>query len=333
MNGRTEPRRFWSRPPAVGAVLTALATAACIGATIDSPAPLDIKTPGSWRRLAPMPTARQEVAVAVLAARVFVIGGLGAGAEPTATVEAYDPATDTWEARAPLPAPTHHAAAAVVDGRLFVIGGYTGGPVSWSPLGTVYEYDAARNSWATRAALRAPRGALAAAALRGRIHAVGGSADGVTGTHEVYDAAADRWAEAPPLPTPRDHLAAVAFQGRLWALGGRRSFTGAQYATVEIYDPATDSWATGPPLPVGRGGLAATALADRVFVFGGEAPLRIFNATEMYEVAGHRWIGKDPLPTPRHGIGAAVVDGRIFVPGGATRPGFARTDVNEVYTP
>ena len=57
-----------TRRPAL-AVLAALATTACIGATTDSPAPLDVKTPGSWRRLAPMPTARQEVAVAVLGTR------------------------------------------------------------------------------------------------------------------------------------------------------------------------------------------------------------------------------------------------------------------------
>ena len=135
------------------------------------------------------------------------------------------------------------------------------------------------------------------------------------------------------MPTARDHLAAVAVGGRVWALGGRASFFGTQYANVEIYDPATDSWRVGAPLPVGRGGIAAVAIGDRVYVFGGEAPLRIFNANEMYEPAGNRWIAKAPLPTPRHGIGAVVVNGRIYVPGGATSPGYARTDVHEVYTP
>jgi hypothetical protein len=74
-------------------------------------------------------------------------------------------------------------------------------------------------------------------------------------------------------------------------------------------------------------------IGDRVYVFGGEAPLRIFNANEMYEPAGQRWIAKAAMPTPRHGIGAVVVGGRIYVPGGATSPGFARTDVHEVYSP
>ena len=87
------------------------------------------------------------------------------------------------------------------------------------------------------------------------------------------------------------------------------------------------------PLPRGRGGLAAVALPDRLLVFGGEAPLRIFNSTEMYEPAGNRWIALAPMPTPRHGIAAVAIGGRVYVPGGGTEPGFAATQVNEVYTP
>jgi N-acetylneuraminic acid mutarotase len=321
------------RGPRVMLALAAVILAGCLGKTTDSTAPIDIMNPGKWIPLAPMPTARQEIAVAELNGRVFVIGGFGSGSEVVPTVEVYDPATDRWETRAPLPAPTHHAAAAVVDGRLFVVGGYSGGRVSWTALRTVYEYDEARNSWSTRAALRQARGGLAVVALGGRLHAVGGSGDSASAAHEVYEPTPDRWTDAPPLPTARDHLAAVAFQGKLWAIGGRTSFVGTQFAAVEIYDPATNGWSTGTPLPVGRGGLAAAVLGDRVYVFGGEAPLRIFSANEMYEVAGNRWIGKDPMRTPRHGIGAAVIGNRIYVPGGGTQPGYASTSVNEAYVP
>jgi N-acetylneuraminic acid mutarotase len=280
-----------------------------------------------------MPTARQEVAVAALGTKIYVIGGFGAGAEPVATVEVYDVPTDSWQVRAPYPVPVHPAAAAVAGGRLVVMGGYTGGRVGWTRLASVHEYDPARNVWVRRASMLTPRGALAVAALGERLHALGGDADGVTGEHEVYDPRADRWTRAATMPTARDHLAAVAVGTRVWALGGRTSFFGTQYATVEIYEPATDSWRVGQPLPAGRGGLAAAAIGDRVYVFGGEAPLRIFNANEMYEAAGNRWIAKAAMPTPRHGIGAVVAGGRIWVPGGATSPGLARTDVLEVFTP
>jgi N-acetylneuraminic acid mutarotase len=319
--------------PRVVLALAVLLLASCLGKTTDSTAPVDIMSPGKWVPLAPMPTARQEVAVAEVNGRVFVIGGFGAGSEAVPTVEVYDPATDRWDTRAPLPAPTHHAAAAVIDGRLFVVGGYSGGRVSWTPLRTVYEYDEARSSWSTRAPLRQARGGLAVVALGGRLHAVGGSGDSASAAHEVYEPTPDRWTDAPPMPTARDHLAAVVFQGKLWAIGGRTSFVGTQFANVEIYDPATNTWSTGTPLPTARGGLAAAVLGDRVYVFGGEAPLRIFSANEMYEVAATRWIGKEPMRTPRHGIGAATVGNRIYVPGGGTQPGYAATNVNEAYVP
>lgn len=315
------------------ALLVLLGLGGCIGVTTGSSAPSDLQSPGSWVTLAALPTPRQEVAVAALGGRVYVIGGFGEGASPSATVEAYDPATDRWEARAPLPVPLHHAAAAVAGGRLFVMGGYTGGRFKWEVQAELYEYDPRANAWHSRAPMPTPRGGLGAAVLDGRIHAVGGSVRFALNVHEVYDPATDRWTPASRVPTPRDHLAAVALRGRIWAIGGRESFLGRQYADVEIYDPATDTWQPGPALPKGRGGLAAVTLDDRILVFGGEAPFRIFNATETYEVGADRWIAKAPMPTPRHGIGAAVIDGRVYLPGGATEPGFAVTGVHEAYAP
>jgi N-acetylneuraminic acid mutarotase len=313
--------------------LVAVLLAGCIGASTSSPAPVDVATPGTWTSLAPMPTARQEVAVAALRGHIWVIGGFSSTAEPTATVESYDPATDTWTERTPLPEAVHHAAAAVVGDRLFVIGGYTGGRVRWEPSDSVWEWNDARRVWEPRTTMPTARGGLAVAALDGRIHALGGAQRDPLSQHQIYDVATNTWKGANAMPTPRDHLAAVAFQGRIWVIGGRSSFMGDQYANVEIYDPAVDAWRTGAALPRGRGGLAATVLGDHIFVFGGEAPLRIFAANEMYEPARDGWIAKAPLPTPRHGIGAVAVGGRIYVPGGGREPGLAVTAVNEAFTP
>src|SRR2546428_12456830 len=113
--------------------LVALALISCIGKTTDTSAPLDILSPGTWTPLAPMPTARQEVAAAALEGRIFVIGGFGANAEAVATVEVYDPVTDRWEGRMPLPAPTHHPAAAVAGGRPLLAGGGFGGGRAAAP--------------------------------------------------------------------------------------------------------------------------------------------------------------------------------------------------------
>jgi Kelch motif len=321
--------RAWAGPP----ILAGLFGAGCFGITTDSPAPLDVAAPGTWATRATMPSERQEVAVAVLDGRMYVIGGFGEGASPVATVEAYDPATDRWEARASLPEATHHPAAAVVGGRLFVVGGYTGGRMSWTPTAGLYEYDGAGNAWIARAPMPTPRGALAAVALGGRLHAIGGGADGVLSAQEIYDPARDAWTTARPMSVARDHLTGAAVQGQVWAIGGRRSFFGDQYDAVEIYDAGADVWRLGVPLPQGRGGLTAAVAGDRLFVFGGESPLRIFSAVDMFDRASGKWIGKAPMPTPRHGIGAAVIDGHVYIAGGGTRPGYATTNVNERYTP
>jgi len=64
------------RAPLVRAAVTTLAAltpTACIGARVDSPAPVDQRAAGTWTMLAPMPTPRQEVAVAVLDGRSWVI--------------------------------------------------------------------------------------------------------------------------------------------------------------------------------------------------------------------------------------------------------------------
>src|SRR5207247_11111866 len=101
-----------------GALLTvALVLAGCVGATMDSAAPVDQSAAGTWAKRAPLPTAREEVAVAALGELIYVIGGFGAAAEPVATVEAYDVAADRWQARSPYRMPVHHAAAAAVGGR------------------------------------------------------------------------------------------------------------------------------------------------------------------------------------------------------------------------
>ena len=46
-----------------------------------------------WSRRAPMPTARDGLAIAVVNGVLYAVGGVNDG-WPTATVEAYDPAAD-----------------------------------------------------------------------------------------------------------------------------------------------------------------------------------------------------------------------------------------------
>jgi N-acetylneuraminic acid mutarotase len=279
----------------------------------------------TWLTLAPIHEARQEVAVAAAAGRVYVFGGI-AGNTVLASVEEYDPATDRWRFVAPIPEPLHHTAAAVVDDRyIYLIGGYR--TLAFDATDSVYRYDALTDQWTRLASLPSPRGALAAAAIGGKVYAAGGLPGSSALT--VFDG--ERWTSLAPMPTPREHLAAAAAGGKLFVISGRLG--GSNRSAVEMYDPALNTWTARAPIPTARSGIAAAAIGERIYVFGGEGnPLAasgVFPQVESYDVAADAWRAEPSMPTPRHGIGAAVVGGAIYVPAGAAVAGFGITDTNE----
>jgi len=279
----------------------------------------------TWLSLAPLQTARQEVAVAAAGGRVYVFGGIS-GEEVLDSVEEYDPGANRWRFVAPLPEPLHHAAAATVGDSIYVIGGYR--TLGFDPTERVYRYDALTDSWTSVAPLPAPRGALAAAAIDGKVYAVGG----VPFPSELtaYDPATNRWTRLAPMPTPREHLAAAAAGGRLFVISGR---LGANRVAVESYDPITDRWTALAPIPTARSGIGAAVVGDRIYVFGGEgnpaSPSGVFPQAESYDVVTGTWRAEPPMPTPRHGIGAAAIGFAIYVPAGATVAGFGTSAANE----
>src|SRR5512145_2901172 len=81
---------------------------------------------GRWFTRAPLPTARQEMALALLDGKIYVPGGFIRGGAGTALVEVFEPAANEWSAFTNLPIALNHLAVVTVDARLYVVGGYTG---------------------------------------------------------------------------------------------------------------------------------------------------------------------------------------------------------------
>ncbi len=287
----------------------------------------------AWSTRAPLPTPLQEVAVAALDGRVYVVGGLS-GISVSPAVQVYDPASDTWNTVAPLPIPLHHTTATAAAGKLYVVGGWS--DLFVTPLARVFEYDSTADAWTEKASMPTARGSPAAAVIEGRIYVTGGD-PGAT-DFAVYDPALDSWQVLPPMPTGRQHLGAAVVAGRFYAMGGRSSLGAGQdnVDAAEVFDPNTNQWSVLPPLPTARSGIAVAAARGRhVLVLGGEgnasSPDGTFPENEAFDAASGEWITLAPMPTPRHGIGAANVGDRIHVPGGAPSEGFSLTDVHEVY--
>src|SRR5258706_14077321 len=71
----------------------------------------------TWQTRAPMPLSRQELATGILNGKLYVLGGYYLGFMSTATVQVYDPTTNTWTLAHPLPYVVNHNAAAVAGGN------------------------------------------------------------------------------------------------------------------------------------------------------------------------------------------------------------------------
>lgn len=80
----------------------------------------------TWTTKSEMPTARHALSTSALDGKIYAIGGYvpGVAGHPgVATVEVYDPATDTWITAPDMPTGRFGPRTSVVDGKIYVIGG------------------------------------------------------------------------------------------------------------------------------------------------------------------------------------------------------------------
>jgi len=146
----------------------------------------------TWAMKSPMPTRRHNFAVAVVDGKIYAIGVI-VGIDWTNRVEEYNPVTDTWTSKAELPDFRNGLAAAAVNGRVYTIGGI-GHSTGYSDLDDeVREYNPALNSWTAKSFMPTGRYNFVAAAVNGRIYAIGGYENNtVLNRVEEYDPAQDQ---------------------------------------------------------------------------------------------------------------------------------------------
>lgn len=230
----------------------------------------------AWSRLPDLPVSVDHAAAASWRGRVVVVGGYDAGRRPLRAAFLFD--GRRWRA---LPRPPEEraaaAAAATRDGRVWVVGGRTRGGLA----GRMLVLDLRTLRWSTTTGPR-PREHLAAAALAGRVYAIGGRLAGYDtnlATVEEYDPRARAWQAQPGLPDPRGGTGAAAIAGRIVSIGGESP--GGTQASVWALRPG-GRWSRLPDLPTPRHGVGVVALGGRVWaVAGGPEPgLTVSGAVE-----------------------------------------------------
>jgi len=137
-----------------------------------------------------------------------------------------------------------------------------------------------------RAPMPTARDHHAAAALNGRLYAIGGRLNrqysqnlGVT---EEYDPEADRWTRKADLPTPRSGITAAVVKDRIYVFGGEAP--SGTFRENEAYHPASDSWEALAPMPTARHGLGSASVDGGIYVIsGGPTPGGSFsNVNEVF---------------------------------------------------
>ena len=273
---------------------------------------------GEWKVLNDLPTARQELAAAVLNGKIYAIGGLDADVRATSTVEVYNPVTNTWATAADIPSANHHNAAAVAAGKLYSFGGLSK---------STAVYDAINNSWSLVApSFYGHPGTAAVGVIDDKIYVAGGSADGTA--LEVYDPVANTWTPRASMKVARNHCAGGVINGKFYVAAGRGSASAP--TALEVYDPQTNTWTTLASMPTPRSGVAAAAVNGELYVFGGEVG-GVHPEVEVYNPVTNSWRRVQDMPTPRHGIWAAVIGNRIYLPGGGIEENYNPTQRNDAF--
>lgn len=174
-------------------------------------------TGGRWWPLPALPEGRAAGGAAVVAGRLYVVGGVAPAGLATKTLVLHL-GRMRWST-APGPAPREHLAVTSARGRIYALGGRRAGIDT--NVATFQSYVPGGKRWLTLAPVPSARGGTAAAVASGRVVSIGGEEpNGTIRSVYAYDLAKRKWSQLPDLPTPRHGLGVVALGTRVYAVAG-----------------------------------------------------------------------------------------------------------------
>lgn len=264
---------------------------------------------GAWEALPRMDGPRAGPAAAVLAGRLYVLGGEARG-HALRDAQRFDPWTGVWEALPPMQTGRIRAAAVVCGGFLYVLGGLDGS----RPLRSVERYDPRKRIWEMLAPMNRPRYACAATVQDGCIYAFGGELTdaGMLASAECFNPQKDcgTWELLPAVRAPNCG-ASIAVSGfQAFTLGGL-GLSGQALSMAErlVFNHSeAPLWEPMPPMPTARHLASAAAFRGGVVVVGGKGPsFDAVRSVELFHPSTKSWEVLPPLPSPR--LRAAVAGG------------------------
>ena len=194
--------------------------------------------------------------------------------------------------------------------------------------GVINRDDPSPVAWQTLNPMGIARQQFVAAAVNGKLYAVGGVVSGpgtVLGTVEEYNPQDDSWTTKTAMPNPRYRAGGAVVGGLIYVIGG----SGAS-DKVDVYNATNDEWSTQPTaIPNPRSQLAAAVVNDIIYVFGGQPTLTV----DRYDPGDDSWTSMSATTTGREGFITASVSGKVYLIGGYSDALGSPVDWVEEYDP
>lgn len=229
-----------------------------------------------WTKSTPTPEPRAGYAAGVLDDKLVIAGGTYWDGTPgnwttkrfSASVHAFDAATESWERLPDAPTPIGYAAFTVVNNRLFVMGGYTGSGESRKIFTLGKKGDS--HIWSVVGDLPEPRLFAQAVTVGSSIYLLGGTRQfepydeigtcctSKTATNSLMvmdtDQPEEGWRSLTPFPGGKRWLSPVATDRKfIWMFGGihqeKKEDPTTRHTEVLRYSIGRGTWEKMHPLP------------------------------------------------------------------------------------
>ena len=225
-----------------------------------------------WNNLAPLPSARSNLALVAYGNQIYAIGGLNTQGV-SGEIQRFDPQTNSWVSLTSKPTPVFDIHGAVINGQIYIPGGRLN-INNQQPTKFMEIFDPSTNQWRTSSPLPIPLSGYGLVAYEGILYIFGGW-DGTNYRNSVFsfDPVLEEWQERTSMPSARAFPGAAEAAGKIYVIGGINE--NQSVTANEIYTPSRDHdgqnpWEAGFPLPENRLAVQATTIADTIYVFGGE---------------------------------------------------------------
>jgi N-acetylneuraminic acid mutarotase len=308
-------------------------------------------TEDSWEVMAPIPTARSQLGVAVVNGKIYAIGGTSGTQTILGTNEVYDPETNAWSSKTPMPTPRYSFGIAVYQNKIYCIGGETFVKNEGYVTDINEVYDPATDTWENRTSMITPRARLEANAVGGEIFLIGGISrvdprmflfTNTTSLNEVYSPEADSWTAKASMPNASANYVSAVLDDRIYVMGGESNEA---RSLNQVYAVKTDSWSYAAPVPeniwLNVAAAAATTGVNafkQIYVIGGYYGLTDTSkpydfTSQLYNPMTDSWSFATYMPVEDHHFSVAVVDDMLYVVGGSSLNNTVPYAYNLRYTP